>query len=124
MRLTSSGSFDKTEKFLKRMRKGDIFGALGTQGRVGVMALERETPKDSGLTSTSWSYEVTRDGDIYSIHWFNDHVVDGVRVAILLQYGHATGTGGYVRGIDYINPALKPIFDKISADVWRVVMSA
>lgn len=124
MRLTSSGSFKNTERFLKRMQKGDIFGALESQGRVGVDALARETPKDSSTTANSWRYEVSKNGEIYAIHWYNDNVVDGVKIAIILQYGHATGTGGYVNGIDYINPALRPIFDKISADVWKVVMSA
>lgn len=124
MRLTSKGSFKNTELFLAKMSRRDIFRALEIQGKVGLAALERDTPRDSGVTANSWYYEVKKKGGVYTIQWSNSNIVDGVNIAIILQYGHATGTGGYVRGIDYINPALKPVFDKISADVWKAVTSA
>lgn len=88
---------------------------------MGVDALARSTPKDSGLTANSWDYVVTRTGDSVSIYWTNTNVNDGAQIAILLQYGHGTGTGGFVAGQDYINPAIQPIFDKIQEDVWRKV---
>jgi hypothetical protein len=119
-----SGSFKNTEKFLGIMSKGEIFRALERYGQEGVAALASATPKDSGLTAAGWSYKVKKSRRQYSITWFNSHVVNGVPVAILLQYGHGTGTGGYVSGRNYINPALKPIFDKIADNVWKAVTSA
>lgn len=119
--ISSSGSFDNLEAFLGRMSKGDIFASLEHYGQEGVNALAGATPSDSGFTGSRWSYEVVRDGRSYSIIWSNNNVVEGRPVAILLQYGHATRTGGYVEGRDYINPALQPIFDRIAADVWKVV---
>ena len=120
----SKGNFQKTENFLKAMQKNDIFKSLHKYGQMGVSALAAATPVESGLTAASWDYEVTSSGRQYSIVWTNGNVRNGVPVAILLQYGHGTGTGGYVQGKDYINPALKPIFDKIAAEVWKAVTSA
>lgn len=120
----STGSFENIERFFDRMTKDDIFGALEEYGRIGVIALSSSTPIDSGDTATSWRYAVKKERGAYSITWSNSHVVDGAPIAILLQYGHGTGTGGYVQGRDYINPALKPIFDKIATDVWKAVTSA
>lgn len=124
IKFESSGSFANTEKFLKAMSKGDIFSALEQYGRRGVDALRSATPVESGLTAALWSYEVEKTGSAYSITWSNTHSVGGVNIAIILQYGHGTGTGGYVKGRDYINPAIKPIFDKIADDVWKEVTSA
>lgn len=120
----SSGSFKNTERFLSRMSKGDIFKALDKHGAAGVAALKSATPRDSGVSAASWSYKVEKNGKSYSIEWRNSHKVAGVPLVILLQYGHGTGTGGYVRGRDFINPAIKPIFDRIANDVWREVVSA
>jgi len=106
------------------MSKGDIFLALEAYGQRGVDALANATPVDSGETANSWTYEVIRKHGYFSIVWSNTHVVEGRPIAILLQYGHATGTGGYVAGRDYINPAIRPIFDQIAADVWKVVTSS
>jgi hypothetical protein len=122
--ISSKGEFKKTDEFLKKMSKGDIFDSLNRYGQEGVTALSRATPVDSGITAHSWTYEVLKKGGTYSIIWNNTHVVDGRPIAILLQYGHATGNGGYVSGRDYINPALRPIFDRIARDVWREVTSA
>lgn len=122
--IESKGSFKKTEAFLERISKQAIYGSLERYAREGVSALESATPIESGLTATSWNYEITRTRGSYSITWTNSNLVNGIPVAILLQYGHGTGTGGYVQGEDYINPTLKPIFDRIAQDVWKVVTNA
>ena len=119
--FSSSGSFAKTDKFLQRMLKGDMFSALEGFAREGVAALASATPVDSSLTSQSWDYEIKKSRGFYQIVWTNSNVVDGRPVAILLQYGHGTGTGGYVEGYDYINPAMRPVFDRISENVWKAV---
>jgi hypothetical protein len=122
--ITSSGSFDKTEKFLSWIRRGDLYKTLEANARTGVSALASATPVDSGLTAASWGYEVKSGPGGATITWTNTNINDGVSIAIILQYGHGTGTGGYVQGRDYINPAIRPIFDKIADDVWRAVTSA
>lgn len=122
--ISSKGSFKNTEKFLQTMSKGDIFRSLDKYGQEGVAALSAATPAESGATAAAWSYEVTKGRGQQSISWTNGHIVGGVPVVILLQYGHGTGTGGYVQGRDFINPALKPIFDRIASDVWKAVTSA
>jgi len=119
--FSAKGSFKNFETYLTKNRKSSIFSILDKLGRAGQNALASATPAATGLTANSWTYEVNESGGVYSITWSNSHTVDGVPIAILLQYGHGTGTGGYVDGRDYINPALKPIFDKISTDVWKVV---
>lgn len=120
----SSGSFKNTEAFLKRMSKGDIFQTLDAYGRQGVAALASATPSDSGVSADSWAYQVERKSGVYTITWTNSHMVAGVPIVILIQYGHGTGTGGYVQGRDFINPAIQPLFDKIANDVWKAVTSA
>ena len=122
--LSSSGSTDRTEKWLKEIMDGQIFSALERFGQQGVEALRAATPVDSGQTASSWYYEIIQNGSSFSIVWGNSYVVDGTPVAILLQHGHGTGTGGYVQGRDYINPAMRPIFDQIAAEAWKVVTSA
>lgn len=119
----SKGSFDNLEAWLTRLMKGDIFAALERYGQEGVDALSRATPMDSGKTASAWYYEVVQDSESYSIIWGNNNVVDGRPIAILIQYGHGTGTGGYVQGRDYINPALQPIFDRMAAEIWKAVNS-
>lgn len=124
-KITSSGSFKNTDNFLKTILRGDIFSSLDAYGRAGVQALASATPVDSGVTAESWNYEVKQVGKSYQVTWFNDHLTeDGTPVAILLQYGHGTGTGGYVQGEDFINPAIKPIFDDIANNIWKAVTSA
>jgi len=118
------GSFDKTNAFLNSMAKLDIAGVMDSCGREGVTALEAATPLDSGLAARSWFYEVTISDGLYTIAWSNSDVESGFPVAVMLQYGYATGTGGYVQGRDYINPAIKPIFDQIADKVWKAVTSA
>lgn len=119
--LSSSGSFDKTERALKRMKSGDAFKILDRYGQMGVDALASSTPAKSSLTATSWSYRVTHKKGRWAITWNNTNIVDNVQIAVILQYGHATRNGGWVEGIDYINPALRPLFDKLAEDVWKEV---
>lgn len=123
--FTTSGSTKKTRDFLQKMSKPDSFySALESLAQEGVSALQAATPQDSGLTAASWSYEIeTKDGKT-SIYWINTNTNGSANIAILLQYGHGTGTGGFVSGRDYINPAIKPIFDKIADSVWEKVKSS
>ena len=118
------GSLDKTEKFLNRMSKGDILRTVERYAQLGVDALSSATPVDTGLTAASWGYKIESTRGNISIVWTNSNTAGGKPVAILLQYGHGTGTGGFVQGVDYINPALKPVFDKIANNVWKAVTTA
>lgn len=122
--LESKGSFKNTEAFLNKMAKGDIFRTLDGYGQAGVQALASATPTRTGLTAASWTYEVKKERGGWSISWRNTNMVDGTSVAILIQYGHGTGTGGYVQGRDFINPVIMPLFDKIAEAVWKEVTSA
>jgi len=114
----------RTEDSLRRMRSGDIYKSLDAAAKMGVNALASAVPKDSGLAADSWSYTVENSRGSVSITWTNNDVENGFPVAIMLQYGYGTGTGGYVQGRDYINPAMKPVFDDIADQVWRAVTSA
>ncbi len=118
-----SGDFKNIENFLKRATGTDdkIRRILSKYGNAGVAALASATPKDSGLTASSWGYEIVSSGTKHTIYWTNSNVVNGIPVAVLIQYGHATGNGGYVQGRDFINPILKPIFEKIANDAWGEV---
>ena len=120
----SSGSFVNVDRFLERMAKEEILSALNQYAELGVSALASATPSKSGATANAWSCEVTSKRNNYTITWSNSNMNDGVNVAVILQYGHGTGTGGYVQGRDYINPAIQHIFDKIADEVWKVVTSA
>jgi hypothetical protein len=122
--FTTDGSFDKTEKFLQQMQKLQIDAILQSAAHRGVAALSRATPKDSGLSANSWSFEIQKSSGSVVIGWKNSDVENGFPVALMIQYGHGTGTGGYVQGRDYINPAMRPIFDEIAETVWKAVTSA
>jgi hypothetical protein len=124
LQITSSGSFDRTMKFLQAMQKFDLRQLLEPMAQRGVRALAAHTPVDSGLASRSWGYRISQNGGSVTITWTNTDIENGFPVAIALQYGYGTGTGGYVHGRDYINPALRPVFDSIAEDVWRAVTSA
>lgn len=119
-----SGGFTKTERFLNRMKRREYLNALDEFGRDGVQALRNATPVDSGATAEAWDYEIKRTRNYTEIVWTNSNINDGVPIAVILQYGHGTGTGGYVQGRDYINPAIRPVFDKIVEKAWKVVTSA
>jgi hypothetical protein len=122
----ATGSTQKTQAFLTTMGNinSEIRRALEAAGQRGVDALAAATPVDSGLTAMSWGYEIVTEGGSTSIYWTNTNTFSGVNVAIILQYGHGTGTGGWVAGRDYINPAIKSVFDQIADDVWKKVTSA
>lgn len=122
--FSTKGNFNKTEKFLSAMSRGDLFSSLSVFGKEGVAALAAATPHDSGETAGAWGFKVTKSSGRATIEWTNSHIVNGVPIAIILQYGHGTGTGGYVQGRDYINPAIRPVFDKIAEQAWKVVKSA
>lgn len=120
--ISSSSSGDDTEAWLKRMSQGpSLFAQLERFGQAGVAALSAATPVESGETAGAWFYEVIQDKGSWSLVWGNNHVDDGRQIAVLLQYGHGTRTGGYVQGRDYINPALAPIFDQMATEGWKVV---
>lgn len=122
--IESKGSFRNTENFLSKMSGDSIYAQLDKYAQDGVFALSEATPKDSGRTSEGWSYAIDREGKATTISWSNDRMTEGVPVVILLQYGHATGTGGFVQGKDFINPSIMPIFDEIADNVWKAVKSA
>lgn len=119
--IQSSGNFNNTERFLHRMANGEIYNTLRKYGQIGVDALSNATPIDTRETSEAWYYEIIQNRRYWGIIWHNRHVDDGRPVAILLQYGHATGTGGFVQGRDYINPVIKPLFNQIADECWREV---
>ena len=115
------GDFSRLTKFLERAKESVKLGDLDKYGRAGVEALASATPVDSGLTANSWYYEIENKNGSASITFLNRNIQNGVPMAIILQYGHGTGTGGWVQGRDYINPAIQPIFDKIADDAWKEV---
>ena len=115
------GDFSKLTRYLERAKNAVRLGNLDKYGREGVAALASATPVDSGLTANSWTYEVTHDKDSATITFNNSNIQNGVPIAVILQYGHGTGNGGWVQGRDYINPAIQPIFDKIAKEAWREV---
>nr|DAV74264.1 MAG TPA: type I neck protein [Caudoviricetes sp.] len=115
------GNFKKTRKFLKRCSNLQLDDLLDQYGKEGVEALARATPKDTGKTAASWSYTVHKSDERITITWSNSNIVDGVPIAVILQYGHGTRNGGYVEGVDYINPAMRPIFERIAQRAWGEV---
>ena len=121
--FTSRGSFNNLERFLNRMMGRSYLNALDRCGMDGVRALAAATPVDSGATASAWTYEIEQGSGI-TIRWLNTNINGSVNIAIILQYGHGTGTGGYVAGRDYINPAIRPVFDRIADEVWREITSA
>jgi hypothetical protein len=121
IKVTHKGSFKKAEAFLNRMKDRQQFSGLSKFGPIGVAALAAATPVESSKTANSWDYRIKEKPGFFSIEWINTNIEDGIPIAIILQYGHGTGTGGYIPGRDYINPAIRPIFDQIAADMWKVV---
>ena len=119
-----SGSTKRMESFLAAVSKLDVVGIMRTCGQQGVHALALATPVETGRAAYSWGYTVSVKGGVYTITWTNSDIENGFPVAIMLQYGYGTGTGGYVQGRDYINPAIRPIFDQIADRVWKVVTSS
>lgn len=121
IKFRQKGDFSNLTNFLERAKNVVKIGDLNRYGREGVAALSSATPIDSGKTASSWYYKIENKNGSASISFHNSNVNEGVNIAIILQYGHATGNGGYVEGRDYINPAIQPIFDKIAEDAWKEV---
>ena len=115
------GDFSKLTRYLERAKNAVRLGVLDKYGREGVAVLASATPIKSGLTASSWYYEVVHENGSAKINFCNSHINNGVPIAIILQYGHGTGTGGWVQGRDYINPSIQPVFDKIATEAWREV---
>ena len=124
VKISSKGSFKNTYKFLKFLSDWKIEQSLKKYAQKGVDALSAATPVDSGKTADSWGYEIEVSKGSAKIHWTNTNTNDGVNIAVILQFGHGTGTGGYVEGRDYINPAIQPVFDEIADALWKEVTTA
>ena len=122
IRVHNTGNFQKTDRFLSGLIGVHYMRKLKKYGEKGVAALREATPKDSGKTAESWSYEITQEPGRTAIYWKNSHVENGVNIAVILQYGHGTRTGGFVEGIDYITPAIRPIFKEMADEVWKEVV--
>ena len=116
-----TGDFSKADKFLKKAKNAVRIDDLDKYGQEGVNALSSATPVETGTTARSWRYEIVRKDGSVSINFLNTNIQNGVPIAIILQYGHATRNGGWVEGRDYINPAIQPIFDRIANNAWREV---
>ena len=119
--ITQRGSFKNTERYLTRLKQAQVYTILNKYGAIGVTALANATPKESGRTASSWTYTIEQRSGYYSIKWRNTNINKGVPIAVILQYGHGTGTGGYVQGRDYVNPAIKPIFEQMANEAWKEV---
>lgn len=115
------GDFSKLDRYFERVKEAARIGILDKYGREGVAALSSATPIESGLAANSWYYEIERNRGSARITFYNSDIENGFPVAIMIQYGHGTGTGGWVEGRDYINPAIQPVFDKIANEAWREV---
>ena len=123
--VTHKGNFNNIERFLRKNQKIDIDHYLEKFGQAGVEALSKATPKDTGLTSESWYYRIDKDKDKTTITWCNSNTIDDwYNVAIGIQYGHGTVSGVYVQGVDYINPAMRTIFDELANQIWEEVKNA
>lgn len=121
VKVVHHGNFRHIEAFFKRSKDLRVAEKLSKIGEAGVAALSATTPRDTGLTASLWSYELHSDGDGYKIIWMNSNVNRGVNIALILQLGHGTRNGGYVEGIDYINPALQPVFQEFADELWEEV---
>ena len=125
IRVKAKGSFRRTKKSLQTLNDPKLYSQLNHYGQLGVNALSAATRVDSGRTATSWDYEIVTKGGQTTIHWVNTNVTPGYpNVALMLQYGHGTGTGGWVQGYDYINPAIQPVMDQIAEDIWKLMRAA
>lgn len=121
--FTQKGDYRKVTSYFEKLLEFFHRGILDKYGKMGVEALRSATPVDTGETASSWYYEIQNDGSTATIEFHNSHINKGVPIAIILQYGHGTGTGGWVEGRDYINPAIQPIFDEMANEAWKEVTS-
>lgn len=123
VRCTVKGNFKKTTSFLNRIRKLDFESVLKKYGEEGVQALASATPKRTGKTAESWNYEIVKENGQLRLFWTNSNIENGVNIAVILDYGHGTGQGGYVQGRHFISPAIQPVFDRIAEAAWKEVVS-
>lgn len=121
--IKCDGKFTKTERYLRKLKGHKFTNILNKYGRMGVEALAASTPIDSGETAKSWDYQISYEDGQIAISWTNSHFNEGVQIAVVLQYGHGTGGGGYFRGRDYINPTMRPVFDNIAEEAWKEINS-
>ena len=119
--IRQKGDFAKLSRYLEKAKSKARLSDLDRYGREGVAALASATPVDTGVTAASWSYKIERKNGSAVISFHNTNIQNGIPIAIILQYGHGTGNGGWVQGRDYINPAIQPVFDKLANDAWREV---
>lgn len=119
--FTHKGDFSRVNRFLEKALNAIKLGELDKYGRKGVDVLANATPKNTGKTAESWKYKITRSNGSATISWYNTNENKGVNIAVILQYGHGTKNGGYVRGRDYINPAIQPVFDEIAESAWKEI---
>lgn len=122
--IKKQGNYKRVNSYLEKLLEIVHLGILDKYGKKGVEALQAATPRESGLTADSWSYEITHDKNKASITWLNSNNNKGQNIAVLIQYGHGTGTGGYVRGVDYVNPAMKDVFDQIANEAAEEIRRA
>lgn len=123
--MLSSGSFKDTYNFFDRILEISKISKLDEYGKMGVEALQNATPVDTGKTAASWTYDIRREKGRTFIEWHNTNVINGQNIAILIQYGHVTSNHqGFVTGLDYINPALAPVLEKIGEDLRKEIAKA
>jgi hypothetical protein len=122
--FTHKGDFKKTDRLFHNIIGAYYMRKLKKYGDIGVRALAEATPEESGKTAESWSYEIEQGHGYLNLYWRNSNTNEGVNIAVILQYGHGTRNGGYVMGIDYINPAIRPVFDQIANEAWKEVISS
>lgn len=122
--IKKTGDYKKANSYMEKLLEIVHLGILDKYGRKGVDALKKATPKETGKTADSWYYEISHDKNKATITWSNSNTNQGYHIAILIQYGHGTGTGGYIRGIDYVNPAMKDVFEQIANEVVEEIKRA
>lgn len=120
--VSLKGNFNKVDRFFDKIKHALKKGVFDKYGQMGVSALSAATPVDTGKTASSWEYDIEYYSDSVSLVWSNTNINDGVNIAVILQYGHGLANGGYVRGRDYINPAMRPVFDEIANNMWEEVV--
>ena len=121
IRFRHKGDFSKATRYFENLKEAVRHGDLDKYGHEGVAALASVTPVETGLTARSWYYQITTTKGSVTISFHNSNIQNGVPIAVILQYGHGTRNGGWVQGIDYINPAIQPLFNKIANNAWREV---
>ena len=121
IKIKHKGNFNNAERFFNRVLKREYLNILDNYGKMGVDALRQATPSSSGKTADSWNFGIEEGNGTVTLYWTNSNENQGVNIAILLIYGHGLQNGSYVQGIDFVNPAMRPIFEKIADESWKEV---